>query len=306
MLESNTVNGVRQRLRAAAYEYDYDHNLNQPAARAYRLTCESLFDASSNALGTITHIYDAVGNRTTRQVNLTFNPADPNLASLNLAYNARDEIVVNGYPVGDANGNTVTNVDGTATGDLYDAENHLVQRVGLHVGYDCDGNRAWKGSTYYLLDDRNPSGYVQVLAEYPTLSGGPPSVMYAWGLDLVSEEWQSGSTYYYGYDGQGSVRQLLDASVSANVVNSYDYEGYGMLLTNNATVLNRYLYTGQQWDSDLGCTSCGQGITHRIWEGSGRAIPLRVSQRTRCPCTNTSTAAPTPLITVIRAGKTLV
>ena len=71
------------------------------------------------------------------------------------------------------------------------------------------------------------------------------------------------------------MRLLLDASVSANVVNSYDYEGYGMLLTNNATVLNRYLYTGQQWDSDLGMYMLRPGITRRTWGGFGRWIPTR-------------------------------
>jgi len=43
------------------------------------------------------------------------------------------------------------------------------------ITYDGDGNRVKKTvggvTTYYLLDDRNPSGYVQVMEEW-TASGG--------------------------------------------------------------------------------------------------------------------------------------
>lgn len=45
----------------------------------------------------------------------------------------------------------------------------VARHSGITVEYDCDGNRARKTvggvTTYCLLDDRNPSGYVQVLAE---------------------------------------------------------------------------------------------------------------------------------------------
>ena len=58
--------------------------------------------------------------------------------------------------------------------------------------YDGEGNRASKTvgatATHYLLDDRNPSGYVQVLEEY---QGSSLSRIYNYGMAL---EYQSAST----------------------------------------------------------------------------------------------------------------
>ena len=56
--------------------------------------------------------------------------------------------------------------------------NHVinVNNGTILITYDGDGNRVSKTiaatgtTTYYLLDDRNPSGYVQVLEEYQSLN----------------------------------------------------------------------------------------------------------------------------------------
>lgn len=164
----------------------------------------------------------------------------------------------------DANGNTLKDEGGNATGDLYNAENHLVKRNGtttIQVGYGFEGNRAWKSvgttTTYYLLDDRNPSGYVQVLAEFANTPNAPDRV-YAYGLELVSMQVNnstlgfSASTNYYGYDGQGSVRLIVGGNASGPLTNTYDYDAYGMALAVNEGIVNNYRYTGQQWDLDLG------------------------------------------------------
>ena len=46
-------------------------------------------------------------------------------------------------------------------------ENHLIQQGGVSIVYDGDGNRAAKTvagvNTAYIFDDRNSTGYVQVL-----------------------------------------------------------------------------------------------------------------------------------------------
>ena len=56
--------------------------------------------------------------------------------------------------------------------------------------YDGDGNRVKKTvgttTTYYLVDDRNPTGYAQVLEEQPT-AGGTPTVTYSYALDLLNQ-----------------------------------------------------------------------------------------------------------------------
>jgi YD repeat-containing protein len=64
------------------------------------------------------------------------------------------------------NGNTASS-GGIA--NAYDFENQLVQKGGLTVVYDGDGNRVSKttasGTTQYLVDDLNPTGYAQVMDE---------------------------------------------------------------------------------------------------------------------------------------------
>ena len=98
------------------------------------------------------------------------------------------------------------------------------------------------------MDDRNPSGYAQVLEEYQ-ITG--LSRVYNYGLDLISQrQVSSGTVSYYGYDGHGSTRFLLNTS--GGITDTYAYDAFGTIITNTGTTLNNYLYAGQQFDSDLG------------------------------------------------------
>ena len=97
-----------------------------------------------------------------------------------------------------------------------------------------------ESSIFYLVDDKNPTGYAQVLAEYSSTSS-TPTVTYGYGLDLSRQ--RRGSTfYYYGYDGQGSVRELYPAS---GTLARYDDDAYGMLLATSGSIQNFYRYTGR-------------------------------------------------------------
>ena len=60
---------------------------------------------------------------------------------------------------------------------------------------------------FYLVDDRNPSGYAQVLEEW-TVSGGATNLsrVYNWGVMLISQREASGPVYYFVADGHGSTR----------------------------------------------------------------------------------------------------
>lgn len=151
----------------------------------------------------------------------------------------------------DSNGNTT--VSGT-TNYQYDVMNHLtnVNTGQIIMAYDGDGNRVSKKvngvTTYYLVDDRNPSGYAQVVEEY---QGTKLSRVYDFGLDLISQrQVVSGTVSYYGYDGHGSIRFLTDASGS--VTDTYAYDAYGLLVAKTGSTPNNYLYCGEQWDADLG------------------------------------------------------
>jgi hypothetical protein len=93
---------------------------------------------------------------------------------------------------------------------------------------DGDGNRASETvggvTTYYLVDDRNPNGYVHVLEE-EKFTG--LSVQHNYGLALISQEQATRAIRYYGYDGNGNVRFLL--GLSGLMRNTYVYDAYGVL-----------------------------------------------------------------------------
>jgi RHS repeat-associated protein len=165
----------------------------------------------------------------------------------------------------DSDGNTISS---GSIANSYDFENHLVQKAGVTIVYDGDGNRVSKTvagvTTTYLVDDRNPTGYAQVVFE--NFSGNSSrnrelNHFYAYGLELIGQT----RTYsvnsnsntqqiYYDYDGHGSVRALSDPN--GNVTDTYDYDAFGNLIHSSTTLSsptpNNYLFAGEQFDPDLG------------------------------------------------------
>ena len=72
------------------------------------------------------------------------------------------------------------------------------------------------------------------------------------GHDLISQSRNRGTTWethYYGYEGHGSVRYLTDEGGA--VTDTYQYDAFGTLLRRTGTTNNNYLYTGEQYDTDL-------------------------------------------------------
>jgi RHS repeat-associated protein len=210
----------------------------------YRLTQEALSGGTS---GTLNYGYDLVGNRTNRTSTLTV------LTNQSFTFTTNDWLASDAY---DKNGNT-TNSSGNTY--QYDALNHATNanNGAILLAYDGDGNRTRKTvtatgtTTYYLLDDRNPSGYVQVLEEW-TATGGTTNLnrVYNYGMGLISQQAPLSSTNYFIFDGHGSTRILVDLGGSVN--NVFTYDAYGTLIASNMTSQTTYLYCGQQFDSDLG------------------------------------------------------
>jgi hypothetical protein len=120
------------------WEHDGKYGANPPPARLYRLTREKLTNASGWA-GAITNIYDPNGNRLTRSVGLAITPAE-SLTNQSLRYDLRDLVDSDSSPNNantnyDAVGNTLVD-NGASTGDLYDAQNHLIARgTTVKVGF---------------------------------------------------------------------------------------------------------------------------------------------------------------------------
>jgi RHS repeat-associated protein len=216
---------------------------------ASRLTSETITGDPRGATfsGAVSYILDDVANLLSRTSTLAV------LGAQSVTYNANDEI--NGDTFDD-NGNT------TASGGHtygYDFENHLVSKDSsvVTLQYDCEGDRVAKTvdgvTTRYLVDDLNPTGYLQVLEE---VVGGAVQTRYAYGTRIVSQTRNVSSspvTSYYGYDAHGNITFLTDGAGS--VTDSYDYDAWGNVIASSGTTPNTRLYTGEEFDPDLGFTN---------------------------------------------------
>ena len=250
-----TINGVS---RTNAWSYD----------PLYRLTNETITASSG---GTISYKYDGVGNRTNRLSSVA------GVASVTNSFNSNDQLTTDVY---DSNGSTRTNGSNVF---FYDVENHLtnatVSGTNIVIVYDGDGNRVKEivGTTanFYLVDDRNPSGFAQVLEEK---TGTTLTKTYAYGLDLISQrDAGTGTKNYYGYDGNGNTRFLT--TTNGTISDTYAYDAFGILLTNTGTTANFYKYTGEQFDPNLGFYYLRARYLNPATEDFGHATSLRQHPR---------------------------
>ena len=141
---------------------------------------------------------------------------------------------------------------------VYDLQNRLqsstINSTTTTYGYDAASNRisekTGSTSTYYLIDNNNPSGYSQTLQESSTL-GGTPTTTYTLGNRVLAQANSAGTTLYLMPDGQGSTRLITD--VTGTIKAHYDYDAFGTAADfNMAGALTKYLYDGQQYDSGAG------------------------------------------------------
>jgi YD repeat-containing protein len=151
-------------VRTVDYDYDALNRLSREATGSSALT----YDAGA---GYETSGYDKVGNRHRRTV--TGNAFGGTTEQSSLGYDANDRMdndsdSATASTLFDANGNQTSDNGWTYE---YDFENRLLTANNgsgtLAFTYDGDGNRIKKlkgtTSTYYLVDDLNPTGYAQVL-----------------------------------------------------------------------------------------------------------------------------------------------
>ena len=235
---TNVTEFVKDSWRTNQWQYD----------PLYRLTNETIkVGVASDTLG---YRYDSVSNRTNRTASAGLSTLLPGGSS---AFTTNDWLTTDLY---DSNGNTRTN--GTQP-YFYDVENRLTNfnNGALIIGYNGDGLRVRKTNstshvtTFYLVDDRNPSGYAQVLEEWTDSGGGASlSKVYTYGLDLISQQVPGVGTNFFGYDGHGSTRFLTGLTRCSS--NTFAYDAYGTLIASNSSPQTVYLYCGEQFDPDLG------------------------------------------------------
>jgi RHS repeat-associated protein len=226
---SDSVNGASR-----TYAWSYDS--------LYRLTNETI--SITAPTGSIGYQYDRVSNRTNRASTIS------GIGNQALSYTSNDWLTIDSY---DNNGNTVNSA---SIAYQYDWANRLTNanNGAVPIIYDADGNRIKKVAggvtTLYLVDRENLTGYAQVVEE-STVSGSTTnlSVAYAYGLDLIAQRRSDGTVHFYGYDGLGSTRFLLNTN--GGVVDAYVYDGYGSLIASNGIPLTVYLFAGEQLDPHL-------------------------------------------------------
>ena len=240
----NRTNVAEYSGRTVAYSYD----------DLYRLGTETI---SSDPVvannGGITYTYDGVGNRLSRSTTLVAIPTQ----TFSGAYDTNDRLTATGYNY-DNDGNTLSDPAGNSY--QYDSLDRLTQATMgttvINYVYDGDGNRVSKSvkglTTNYLVDTNNLTGYPQVVDE---LQGGVVKKVYTYGSSLISMDDLTGTPtmHFYGKDGQGSTRFLMDSTGS--ITDTYDYDAFGNLInqTHTGTPTNNvYLYDGEQFDPDLG------------------------------------------------------
>jgi RHS repeat-associated protein len=156
---------------------------------------------------------------------------------------------------------TSKTVSGSTTQYNWDFENRLTSVVLPGTGgtvtfkYDGLGRRVQKAftqgstttTTNYLYDGNNAVEDVDqngnILARYAATQN----------IDEPLAEVRSGTTSYYSQDALGSVTSLTTSSGALG--NTYTYDSFGNLTASTGSIVNRFQYTGREFDSETGLYS---------------------------------------------------
>ncbi|WP_146201382.1 RHS repeat-associated core domain-containing protein [Leucothrix arctica] len=223
------------------YQYDAIH----------RLETETVTDNTNTVSHTASYQYDHTGNRTQGVVNGI---------TTAYSYDDNDRLTQQGgenYTY-DANGSTLQMIiDNKVTDYQYNALNQLTQvqkseasvvTDTLTYAYDVEGNRVTlqkNGSETRFIVDNNQA-YAQVVQEQDAT--GQTQVSYLYGDDLLQQQRDTEISYYH-YDGLGSTRLLTDETET--LTDRYRYDAFGEAIEELGNTVNRYRFTGEQYDINL-------------------------------------------------------
>jgi len=227
----NRIKIVEYNNRVTEYEYNEHH----------QLTKEIVANDPNGENSTATFTYDNVGNLLTKTVNsidshYTYNENDQLIQKDGLTFTYDD------------NGNLVQ--QGNSQFE-YDDKNRLIKVQTsddtVEYLYDAEDNRIAKivngDSTTYLIDTNTQ--FAQVITE--SKSDGT-TIEYTYGNDLLSQN-KEAETLFYLPDALGSVRGLVNQT--ENLTDHYTYTPYGKLANHIGTSNNSFLFTGEQFDSEI-------------------------------------------------------
>lgn len=209
------------------HDYAYDELYQLLGATHPLLPTESFgYDPNGNRLGTVVD----GGNRLLEDANFRY-----------------------GY---DDNGNMIVKVsraNGAVTNYDYDAENRLIgvttSTSNISYNYDPFGRRIQKdvngAQVKYVYDGED------IVLEYNTADELIASYLHGPGIDEPISLHLNGNSFYYHFDGLGSVTAMTDTN--GNKVQSYEYDSFGNITDIGNPFFNQpYTYTGREYDPETG------------------------------------------------------
>ncbi|MCM2357750.1 MAG: DUF6531 domain-containing protein [Geobacteraceae bacterium] len=262
----------------SSYQYTYDKVGNRLTVKEaggnsttytydklYRLTAydETRPDANKGSFE-----YDPVGNRTkmllarkfiagdSRSFTYTYNQGNQLLDIMEKGRHSPIETVFGYDKNGSLASQAVTQGKTTAiTSYLYDYLNRLSQVTtpdgktvtidNLTDGFSRLAKSTSDGTTKFIHDG------MSVLAEYDATGNRSARYTLGTGTDEIIARKDSTGTYFYHYDGLGSVTTITDST--GKIVAKYDYEPFGRQKeTSSSTINNPYTFTGREWDKETG------------------------------------------------------
>ena len=257
--QSNKIRQTDAANRVTRWGYD---NAGRVTSRTLPLGERETFSHDNAGNRSAGWTYDAVGNRLTQvetestgTTTTTYTYDNNDRIGSETAVGAAPSATTYTY---DNNGNTATQTEnGVLTSYAYDSRNRLID---LNTGqvtyrYDASGIRMSETAagltTHYLVDPNRD--YAQVIEESFDLNAFA-EVRYTYGDDLVAQHRRTSPTTTesrtFHYDGLGSTRFLTDTTGATT--DTYAFTAFGELEGSTGITLNDYLYTGEQYDPDLG------------------------------------------------------
>ncbi len=239
----------------SSYSYTYDNTSNRTSmttlAGTHNYTYDKIYEllqASHPISSTETYTYDPVFNRLTSASYSNWTHDNNNRLT---SYNGTSFTY-------DANGNSMLKTDATGTTNYqYDYENKLI-RVDYPDGtyseyrYDPFGNRIKKdvnGTVTWFVYDLTKN-LPDVIAEYNGGGSLLASYTHGLGIDEVISIRRGGNSYFHLKNGLGSITTLTDNTET--VVNTYEYDAFGNVVSSTVSIANPYGYTGRKLDNESG------------------------------------------------------
>ncbi|PKQ89273.1 type IV secretion protein Rhs [Paenibacillus sp. BGI2013] len=209
-------NQVKDQVLLNSYSYEYDNNKNI----VNRIHGDSIDTFSYDKLDRILtsnvnqeeYTYDQQGNRLTLS-----SDAEIDVKDSTYTYDMRDRLIS-------------VNKKGTQVNYKYNGDNLLVERTENGI------------ITRYYYDDN-----AQIIAEAEVQDGTSTlKANYIRGAQLEAIQYPDGSKAYVQSNAHGDTTELRDEQ--GEILNQYEYDIWGNILTKEETVHNPFRYAGELWD----------------------------------------------------------